>query len=69
MTGEVVEVVHVSATDPILQHKLLVMGIVPGSSLRVLRRGPFGSPINIKVLGSVVSLRKSEARAVAVTRS
>ena len=44
-----------------LLRKLVSMGIVAGSEVTVTQRGFFGSPINVHLFGSVLSLRSSEA--------
>lgn len=49
-----------------LLSKLVSMGIVAGSEVTVTQRGFFGSPINIYLLGSVLSLRKTEAAHIQV---
>lgn len=49
-----------------LLHKLLSMGLVEGTEVQVTQRGFFGSPINVHLLGSVLSLRSSEAAHVQV---
>lgn len=50
-----------------LLHKLLSMGIVAGTEVKVTQRGFFGSPINIHLFGSVLSLRSAEAAQIQVT--
>lgn len=49
-----------------LLHKLVSMGLVEGAEVRVTQRGFFGSPINIHLLGSVLSLRSVEAAHIQV---
>ncbi len=49
-----------------LRKKLLDMGIVPGSQLQVIKLAPLGDPIEVKVRGYHLSLRKEEARYVLV---
>jgi Fe2+ transport system protein FeoA len=49
-----------------LLRKLLSMGVVEGTEVCVTQRGFFGSPINIHLLGSVLSLRSSEAAHIQV---
>jgi Fe2+ transport system protein FeoA len=49
-----------------LLHKLVSMGLVEGTEIRVTQRGFFGSPINIHLLGSILSLRSSEAAHIQV---
>jgi Fe2+ transport system protein FeoA len=40
------------------------MGITPGQHFDVIRRAPTGFPIEIKVRGYLVSLRREEAEGV-----
>jgi Fe2+ transport system protein FeoA len=49
-----------------LLHKLVSMGIVAGTEVQVTQRGFFGSPINIHLFGSVLSLRSAEAAHIQV---
>lgn len=51
---------------PELKKKLLEMGIIPGSPLEVLRVAPFGDPVEVKIKGYNLSLRKNEAKQVSV---
>ena len=50
----------------IFKKKLLAMGFVLGSSLKVIRTAPLGCPIEIDLQGSRLSLRKSEASCIFV---
>jgi Fe2+ transport system protein FeoA len=45
-------------------HRLMEMGLVPGTSVTVVRLAPLGDPIDVSVRGYHLSLRKSEARGV-----
>ncbi|OKH19445.1 iron transporter [[Limnothrix rosea] IAM M-220] len=46
--------------------KLLAMGLTPGTEFTVTRIAPFGDPVEIKVRGFKLSLRKGEAEALVV---
>jgi len=48
------------------RRKLLAMGLTPGIEIRVVRVAPLGDPVEIRVRGSSVSLRKDEAAALQV---
>ncbi|MET0262236.1 MAG: FeoA family protein [Rariglobus sp.] len=41
--------------------RLREMGLLPGTTLTLVRTAPFGDPIEIKVRGYNLTLRKSEA--------
>ena len=50
------------------RQRLLEMGLTVGAPFEVVRFAPMGDPIDIKVRGYHLSLRKSEASGVLVTR-
>jgi len=43
------------------------MGFVPGAVVQVLRRAPFGGPIQYRVHNGSISMRFSEAACISVT--
>ena len=49
-----------------LPARLLEMGLVPGTSVEVVRLAPLGDPMELKVRGFLLSVRKDEAAAVVV---
>ncbi len=58
-------VVHVGGKGP-ARRRMMDMGLVPGSDVEVVRVAPLGDPIEFKVKGYSLSLRKSEAKAITV---
>lgn len=52
--------------DPVLEQRLLEMGLIPGCTVTLVRIAPLGDPMEFRVLGYSLSLRKSEAAAVAI---
>lgn len=58
-------VATVSGTGRITR-RLMEMGVVPGVRIRVIKAAPFGDPIEIRLLGYSLALRRSEAAAVEV---
>jgi ferrous iron transport protein A len=52
--------------DPGLKAKVLALGLVPGTELRIERRAPLNDPISVRVRGFELSLRRSEAEIVKV---
>ena len=51
-----------------LKPRLADLGLVPGTRLEVLRRAPFGGPIEVALRGYRLVLRRGEAAAVCVNR-
>ena len=63
--GERAKVTAVCGSSQITK-RLMEMGIVPGVTLRVVKRAPFGDPLEIRVRGYNLAMRKSEAQTIEV---
>ncbi|MEW6165752.1 MAG: FeoA family protein [Pseudomonadota bacterium] len=50
------------------RRKLLALGLTPGAQIDIVRVAPMGDPVEIKVRGSNLSLRKEEAAALNVEK-
>ena len=46
--------------DRVARKKMLSMGLLPGTEIEIVRIAPLGDPIEVKVRGYLLSLRKSE---------
>ncbi|NLL36783.1 MAG: ferrous iron transport protein A [Fretibacterium sp.] len=53
----------------VLAQRLIDMGLYPGVLAVMLRRAPFGDPIEVEAEGAYITLRKDEARFVKVKKS
>ncbi len=49
---------------PGVGRRLLEMGLTDGAGISLIRRAPMGDPIEVRVRGYHLTLRRSEARAV-----
>lgn len=47
-------------------HRLMEMGVLPGTPLQVVRYAPLGDPVEIAVRGYHLSLRRAEAAQIVV---
>lgn len=47
--------------------RLLEMGVLPGTSIEVVRLAPLGDPMELRVRGYLLSIRKDEAARIVVT--
>jgi Fe2+ transport system protein FeoA len=47
--------------------RLMEMGVIPGVAVQVVKTAPFGDPMEIRVRGYSLAMRKSEADAIEVT--
>lgn len=63
--GERATVVRVEGTGA-LKRRIMDMGVTRGVSLEVCRVAPLGDPIEIKVRGYSLSLRRDDARRIIV---
>jgi ferrous iron transport protein A len=46
--------------------RLMEMGVIPGVAVKVIKAAPFGDPIEVRVRGYSLAMRRSEAAAVEV---
>ncbi len=51
-----------------LRFRLLDLGFVPGTEVRVVRRAPFGDPMEIMLRGYSLTVRRSAAATVKVRK-
>jgi len=54
-------------TDASTRTRLMEMGILSGTTLKLLKVAPLGDPLEIQVRGYLVSIRKNEAAQIEVT--
>jgi len=59
--GESAQIVGYDSRDPAYRSKLLAMGLTRGTELKLLKLAPLGDPVEVKVRGFNLSLRKAEA--------
>jgi ferrous iron transport protein A len=65
--GGAVIVVRVDGDDPVAR-RLVDLGFRPGSAVRVERVAPLGDPIQVRLHGHRLALRRKEARRVQVVK-
>lgn len=63
--GKDARVTAVNGTGRVTQ-RLLEMGVVPGVSLKVVKDAPFGDPIEVRLRGYSLAMRRSEADAIEI---
>ena len=56
-------------TSPVPPGRLLEMGLLSGTRVEVVRYAPLGDPIDLKVRGYHLSIRKHEAAMICVERA
>lgn len=48
------------------RRRLLELGLLPGTAVRVLRVAPLGDPLELSVRGTCLSIRRNEASQIVV---
>jgi len=63
--GESARVIGVRGDSPVSK-RLMEMGVVPGVNVRVVKTAPFGDPMEIRVLGYNLAIRRNEAASIEI---
>ncbi|NMB78268.1 MAG: ferrous iron transport protein A [Methanomicrobiales archaeon] len=50
-----------------VRKRLLALGFIPGAAIEAVRAAPLGDPVEYRIKGYTISLRKEDARLIAVT--
>ncbi|HHY91525.1 MAG TPA: ferrous iron transport protein A [Clostridiales bacterium] len=58
-------VLHLKATG-LSRRRLLDLGLVPGTQVKILRKSPLGDPTAYEIRGASVALRKKDASNILV---
>lgn len=66
--GEEAKVISISGNTAVTR-RLMEMGVVPGVSVRIIKTAPFGCPIEIKIRGYNLAVRRAEAESIEVRSS
>jgi Fe2+ transport system protein FeoA len=64
--GVQARVIAVAGSSAIAR-RLMEMGVVPGAPVRVIKAAPLGDPLEIRVRGYHLALRRTEAQTITVT--
>lgn len=63
-TGMKLRVLSVGESE--LKQRLMTMGLIPGTEIKVLRSAPFGDPIAIGIRSYNLAMRRDDAATVEV---
>lgn len=58
--GHCYRVIDLNHCNPLYRKRLIAMGFTPGSTFELTRLAPLGDPIEIKIKGYSVALRRKE---------
>ncbi len=63
--GQPAEIVSIDCDRPI-STRLMEMGLLPGTQVRVVRVAPLGDPIELRIRDYALSVRRADAAKIAV---
>ena len=63
--GQKARIIKISGTSSI-KRRIMDMGLVPGAEIEMERYAPLGDPVEIKLKGYHLSLRKEEAENIVI---
>lgn len=66
--GHRARILSFGAADMAYRKRLIAMGLLPGTEFTVIQMAPLGDPIEIKVRGFALSLRKNEANILKIVK-
>jgi ferrous iron transport protein A len=64
--GADARVVSVNGESRVMR-RLMEMGVIPGVSVKVIKTAPFGDPIEVRLRGYSLAMRKNEADSIEVS--
>jgi len=64
--GDCARVIRFNGLDTLYRNRLMSLGLTPGTEFQVQHVAPLGDPVDIRVRGFYLSLRRQEAGAMEV---
>lgn len=65
--GQKARVVSVGGANTSLRRRLLDMGLTPNTEIEVMRFAPLGDPMELRVRGYALTMRKADAELIEIT--
>lgn len=62
VAGQKGKILSISQKEPCFRLRLLTLGAIPGTTFEVLRVAPMGDPIELRVRGTLISIRHQETK-------
>lgn len=66
--GDLAKIVGFEPSGKAYRKKLLAMGLTPGTEFSITRFAPMGDPVEIKLRGFSLTLRKDEASVLQIVK-
>ncbi len=67
-TGDTGKIIGFENSGKAYRKRLLAMGLTPGTEFTITRFAPMGDPVEIKIRGFALSLRKNEAAVLMIEK-
>ncbi|MDN3613492.1 ferrous iron transport protein A [Vibrio gallaecicus] len=64
--GKTASVVNLADLTSDVRKKLMVMGLLPNTEIKLIRRAPMGDPLQVEVRGVSIAIRQSIAELIEV---
>lgn len=64
--GDKARIIRFNGLDTVYRNRLMSLGLIPGTEFQVQHVAPLGDPIEIRLRGFHLSLRRNEAGAIEV---
>lgn len=64
--GKFGKVISLKATG-LVRNRLLDLGLIPETIIKVIRRSPAGDPVAYAIRGAIIALRSEESRLITVS--
>jgi ferrous iron transport protein A len=68
LPGQSAQIISLAQLEPAVKRKLMAMGLLPSSEIRLIRSAPLGDPMQIATSSITLSLQKSLAGLIEVKR-
>lgn len=66
--GDIGRVIGFNKASKAYRKRLLAMGLTPGTEFKITHLAPLGDPVEIKIRGFSLSLRKNEAAVLLIEK-
>ncbi|TVO37677.1 FeoA family protein [Vibrio algivorus] len=64
--GQSADIVHLNALPNDIRKKLMIMGMLPNTSVTLIRKAPLGDPLQVEVRGVSLAIRGKVAEEIEI---
>ena len=62
--GQVATIKNLRSGDPEYRQRLIMLGLLPGTDIKIVRVAPLGDPMQVCVRSSMILMRRDDAQMV-----